>query len=186
MDDHTLNSIRRIFLNPRPNIAYITAAGLLGMSFSQLKNEIAEGTIVAVSTGIGMRVAKEEMIATAMRTWPQAVIEEARNGASWNAPVRTPSGTTRRGCSPRPSGWWSCGPGFRGIRRRCCNGWRGGMRPPSTRCLRASWRTWPARTPRSWLRRFRDSGRRWFGRRGRREQSSLTGRRQSAGLSVTE
>ncbi len=77
MDDHTLKSLRRIFLNPRPNIAYITAAYLLGMTFSELKNEIAEGTIVAVSTGIGMRVAKEEMIATAMRTWPQAVIEEA-------------------------------------------------------------------------------------------------------------
>jgi hypothetical protein len=77
MDESTLASIRRIFLNPRPNIAYITAADLLGMSFSELKNEIAEGTIVAVSTGIGMRVAKEEMIATAMRTWPQAVIEEA-------------------------------------------------------------------------------------------------------------
>jgi hypothetical protein len=77
LDESTLTSIRRIFLNPRPNIAYITAADLLGMSFSGLKNEIAEGTIVAVSTGIGMRVAKEEMIATAMRTWPQAVIEEA-------------------------------------------------------------------------------------------------------------
>jgi hypothetical protein len=37
-----------------------------------LKAEIAEGTIVAVSTEVGMRVSNEEMIVAAMRTWPQA------------------------------------------------------------------------------------------------------------------
>jgi hypothetical protein len=39
--------------------------------------EIADGTIVAVSTGIGQRIPREEMIAVAMRIWPQAEIEEA-------------------------------------------------------------------------------------------------------------
>jgi predicted site-specific integrase-resolvase len=77
MDKLTRISIRQIFLNPRPHIAYMTAADRLGISFLQLKAEIAEGTIVAVSTGVGMRVSKEEMIAAAMRTWPQAMIEEA-------------------------------------------------------------------------------------------------------------
>lgn len=75
-DELTRISIRQIFLSPRPHVAYITAADRLGISFLELKAEIAEGTIVAVSTGWGMRVSKEEMIAAAMRTWPQAVIEE--------------------------------------------------------------------------------------------------------------
>jgi hypothetical protein len=77
MDKLTRISIRRIFLTPRPNVAYMTAADRLGISFLELKGEIAEGTIVAVSTGMGMRVSKEEMIAAAMRTWPQSLIEEA-------------------------------------------------------------------------------------------------------------
>jgi hypothetical protein len=77
MDEYTRISIRQIFLSPRSNVAYITAADRLGISFLELKAEIAEGTIVAVSTGVGLRVSKEEMIAAAMRTWPQAVIEEA-------------------------------------------------------------------------------------------------------------
>ena len=77
MHEDTLSSIRRIFLNPRPYVALITAADLLGMSFQELKREIAEGMIVAVSTGMGVRVAKEEMIAAAMRTWSQDAIEAA-------------------------------------------------------------------------------------------------------------
>lgn len=75
MDELIRISIRHIFLTPRPHMALITAADRLGISFSDLKKAIAEGTIVAVSTGV--RVAKEEMIAAAMRTWPQALIEEA-------------------------------------------------------------------------------------------------------------
>jgi hypothetical protein len=56
----------------------MTAADLLGMPFPVLKHEIAEGTIVAVSVGmVGLRVSKEELIAAAMRIWPQVVIEEA-------------------------------------------------------------------------------------------------------------
>ena len=77
MDDATRHDIRNIFLNPRPNVALINAAGLLGISFKTLKKEIADGAIVAVSTGIGRRIPREEMIAVAMRIWPQAEIEEA-------------------------------------------------------------------------------------------------------------
>ena len=77
MDQATRLDIRNIFLNPRPNVALINAAGLLRMSFQALKKEIADGTIVAVSTGIGQRIPREEMIAVAMRIWPQAEIEEA-------------------------------------------------------------------------------------------------------------
>jgi len=43
----------------------------------ELKRDIADGAIVAVSTRVGTRVTKEEMIATAMRLWDQSVIEEA-------------------------------------------------------------------------------------------------------------
>ncbi|HEV7487336.1 MAG TPA: hypothetical protein VGQ65_16815 [Thermoanaerobaculia bacterium] len=69
--------IRRIFLTPRPNLPLMTAAERLGMTVQELKRDIADGAIVAVSTRVGTRVTKEEMIATAMRLWDQSVIEEA-------------------------------------------------------------------------------------------------------------
>src|SRR5258708_39362707 len=78
MNESTRDSIRRIFINARPHVALMLAADLLGMPFPVLKHEIAEGTIVAVSVGVvGLRVPNEELIAAAMRIWPQAVIEEA-------------------------------------------------------------------------------------------------------------
>lgn len=69
--------IRHIFLSPRPNVALITAAALLDMSMTALQKEVADGTILAVSTPVGRRIPKEEMIAAAMRTFPQDTIEEA-------------------------------------------------------------------------------------------------------------
>jgi hypothetical protein len=77
LDESTRSSIRHIFLSPRPSFALMTAAGLLGMEFRELKREIANGSIVAVSTRLGQRVAREEMMALALQAWPQAVIEEA-------------------------------------------------------------------------------------------------------------
>jgi len=70
-------SIRRIFLTPRPNLPLMTAADLLGMSLRELKRDIADGVIVAVSTAMGTKVAKEELIATAERLWDQSAIEVA-------------------------------------------------------------------------------------------------------------
>jgi predicted DNA-binding transcriptional regulator AlpA len=69
--------IRRIFLNRHPHVALFSAADLLGISFAALKKEIDDGAILAVSTGVGLRIPREEMIAVAMRVWPQAEIEEA-------------------------------------------------------------------------------------------------------------
>jgi hypothetical protein len=77
MDQPTRNRIRHIFLSPRPSFALRTAADLLGMTLKDLKREIEDGAIVAVSTGLGQRVTREEMIAAAMRVWEQVVIEEA-------------------------------------------------------------------------------------------------------------
>jgi hypothetical protein len=77
MDDTTCNRIRYIFLSPRPSFALMPAAGLLGMPLKELKRELEGGAIVAVSTRLGQRVSREEMIAAAMRTWEQSVIEEA-------------------------------------------------------------------------------------------------------------
>jgi len=77
MNKITRTSIRRIFLSPRPHVALMTAADLLGITLQALKREIAEGSIVTVSTGSGVRVTKEELIAAALQTWPQAAIEEA-------------------------------------------------------------------------------------------------------------
>jgi hypothetical protein len=99
----------------------MTAADRLGISFLELKSEIAEGAIVAVSTGMGMRVSKEEMIAAAMRTLPQAVIEEALGGDAARV-------------MPEAIRLVELRPGCRGIRKRCCNGWRAGIRPRSMTC----------------------------------------------------
>jgi hypothetical protein len=77
MDLSTRSRIRHIFLSPRPNVALMTASDLLGMPFRELKREVADGAIVAVSTGMGQRIPREEMFALAMRVWEQGVIEEA-------------------------------------------------------------------------------------------------------------
>lgn len=61
----------------RPTFVLMTAASLLGMSFPDLKREIENGSIVAVSTRLGFRVSRKEMMAAAMGVWEQSVIEEA-------------------------------------------------------------------------------------------------------------
>src|SRR5436305_2002389 len=77
MPKPTLHRIRRIFLNRGPNFALVIAAELLRITTNELKRDIDDGVIVAVSTGVGMRVPKEELIAAAMRVWEQGVIEAA-------------------------------------------------------------------------------------------------------------
>lgn len=77
MQSSVVGRIRRIFLNRGPNFALVTAAELLGITMKELKRDIDDGAIVAVSTGVGMRVSKEELIAVAMRVWEQAEIEAA-------------------------------------------------------------------------------------------------------------
>jgi hypothetical protein len=77
MNAITRNRIRHIFLSPRPTFALMPAADLLGVTLKELKRELETGAIVAVSTPLGQRVTREEMIAAAMRTWEQSVIEEA-------------------------------------------------------------------------------------------------------------
>ncbi len=77
MPEPTLYRIRRIFLNRGPNFALITAAELLGITINELKRDVDDGVIVAVSTGVGMRIPKEELIAAAMQVWEQGVIEAA-------------------------------------------------------------------------------------------------------------
>lgn len=77
LDQTTRNRIRHIFLSPRPNFALMPAADLLGMTLKELKREIETGAIVAVSTRLGQRVTREELVAAAMRVWEQSAIEEA-------------------------------------------------------------------------------------------------------------
>ncbi|HEY0141833.1 MAG TPA: hypothetical protein VGF48_13120 [Thermoanaerobaculia bacterium] len=77
MDQTTRDRIRHIFLSPRPTFALMPAAELLGMTFGELKREMESGAIVAVSTRLGQRVTREELVAAAMRMWEQSVIEEA-------------------------------------------------------------------------------------------------------------
>jgi hypothetical protein len=77
MDESTRSRIRHIFLSPRPNFALLTAADLLGFTLKELKREIEGGTIVSVWTAIGERMTREELVAVAMKTWEQSVIEDA-------------------------------------------------------------------------------------------------------------
>jgi hypothetical protein len=58
MPDPTSERIRRIFLNPRPNMALLTAAELLGMSMEELKRDMEDGVIVAGPTPRGVRISK--------------------------------------------------------------------------------------------------------------------------------
>lgn len=77
MDETTRNDIRNIFLSPRQSCALMTASLLLGMTLKELKKEIEDGAIVAVSNRLGQRIAREELIAVAMQKWDQSTIEEA-------------------------------------------------------------------------------------------------------------
>jgi hypothetical protein len=77
MPNSNPHNIRRIFLSSRPNVPLMTAADLLGMALRELKRDIADGVIVAVSTAMGTKVTREELIAAAMRLWDQSAIEEA-------------------------------------------------------------------------------------------------------------
>jgi hypothetical protein len=77
MSNHDPHNIRRIFLTPRPNVALFTAADLLGTTLAELKRDIDDGVIVAVSTPLGPRMSKEELMAAAMRVWEQSAIETA-------------------------------------------------------------------------------------------------------------
>src|SRR5216684_4402329 len=77
MDESTRSNIRHIFLSPRPNFVLLTASDLLGMTLKELKREIEDGGIVAVSTALGQRMTREELVAVAMEKWEQGVIEAA-------------------------------------------------------------------------------------------------------------
>jgi hypothetical protein len=77
MDEEVTRCIRNIFLSPSLHHALLNAATLLGISLPELRRAIAEGSIVAVPTRVGLRVPREELIAAAMRTWRQDEIEEA-------------------------------------------------------------------------------------------------------------
>lgn len=77
MDETTRSNIRHIFLSPRPHFALLIGAELLGMTLKELKREIEDGAIVAVSTALGQRMVREELMAVAMQTWEQAIIEAA-------------------------------------------------------------------------------------------------------------
>jgi SNF2 family DNA or RNA helicase len=77
MNETTRSDIRNIFLSRRQSCALMTASLLLGMTLKELKKEIEDGAIVAVSNRLGQRIPREELIAVAMQKWDQATIEEA-------------------------------------------------------------------------------------------------------------
>jgi hypothetical protein len=77
MDETTRSRIRDLFLSDHPSFDLTPAAELLGVTLPDLRREIDDGAIVAVSTSLGERVPRAELIAAAMRAWEQPLIEEA-------------------------------------------------------------------------------------------------------------
>jgi hypothetical protein len=77
MDETTRSRIRALFLSPQASFPLATAAELLGLGVPDLRREIDSGAIVAVSSPLGERVTRQEVIAAAMRAWEQPLIEEA-------------------------------------------------------------------------------------------------------------
>src|SRR2546430_1300528 len=81
MDANTRTRIRHIFLSPRPHFPLNTVAELLEMSVEELKAEIKDGGIVAVSTAVGVRVTREGMVAAALGGWEAAGRKKAVGAA---------------------------------------------------------------------------------------------------------
>ncbi len=107
------------FLSPRPNFALMTAADLLGMTLRELKRKIEDGVIVAVSTALGQRMAKEELMAAVL---PEAIrLVELRAGAAVSAGDVAGAGAARGDVA-------RCGVDARAGRRsvRACRGACGG------------------------------------------------------------
>jgi excisionase family DNA binding protein len=77
MAESVRERIRCIFLGRDPDFGLMRAAELLGVTRDELERDIDDGAIVAVSTGSGRRVAREELIAAAMRGWGQEAVEAA-------------------------------------------------------------------------------------------------------------
>src|SRR5947209_7979453 len=71
------DSIRKIFLFAHPHASETDAAMLLGCPVQQLRRELVEGLIVAISTADGVRIPRSEMMAAALTRWSQGEIEEA-------------------------------------------------------------------------------------------------------------
>jgi hypothetical protein len=82
MDVNTIRRIRHIFLSPRPHFPLNTVAELLEMSVDELKAEIKDGAIVAVSTAVGVRVTREEMVAAACARSSVSERDAAVSGAA--------------------------------------------------------------------------------------------------------
>jgi hypothetical protein len=125
MDANTRTRIRHIFLSPRPHFPLNTVAELLEMSIDELKVEIKDGGIVAVSTAVGVRVTREEMVAAAMGRWETAVIEKALGREASRVLPEAIRLVELRARVPR-------------IRKRRCGIWRG-------RSWRRRCRRWPSR-----------------------------------------
>ena len=102
MRESTPANLRHIFVSPRPRFPLRTAASLLGMSLSDLKREIENGSIVAVSTRLGPKV-REEMIAAAMRRPSSRKRSGSSNSARASRVTNATCCTTSRGGMTRPS-----------------------------------------------------------------------------------
>jgi len=55
----------------------IRFAAIRKLLLTELKRDMDDGVIVATSTGLGLRISREELMAAAMRLWEQATIEDA-------------------------------------------------------------------------------------------------------------
>lgn len=72
-----VQSIRQLFLLPRPTYAIAEAAMLLGIDWRELRAWMESGEIEGVETDAGLVVPWAELVSFGMEAWSQEVVEEA-------------------------------------------------------------------------------------------------------------
>ena len=77
LEPTVINSIRHIFLHPRPHVSISQATDLLGWTRTEMKEAIAAGEVLLMETPLGKWVWREELMAKALERWTREAIEEA-------------------------------------------------------------------------------------------------------------
>ena len=73
----SVDSIRTLFLHPRPSYSLTEAAALLGMAWREMREWVEAGELEAVDSERGLVVPWGELASFAMDFWSQEAVEEA-------------------------------------------------------------------------------------------------------------
>jgi hypothetical protein len=73
----TVETIRSLFLHPRPTYPLTEAVSLLGMDWREVRAWVESGELEGVDTNKGLVLAWGELVSFGMDFWSQEVVEEA-------------------------------------------------------------------------------------------------------------